>query len=235
VQDEIEQGVTPMRNNLIAALLCLAASVPVVAQKADQRLADSTTVLQTIMAKHDIAQEVLDKAVCVMVYPSVKKVGLGIGVSYGRGVLVCRTGANLGGRWGAPIMYTLDTHSLGAQLGSSATDYVLLVMTQRGASKVLSGKLKLGAGASAVAGPSGATATGFNDPNVDILSYAQSKGLFAGASLGTASMASDDDINKELYGKPIDAAQMAHDSQTPIPPAAQPLIAVLQKASPKRM
>jgi len=224
-----------MKNNLIAVLLCLAVTAPAVAQKADQRLAESTTVLQTIMAKNDIPRDVLNRAVCVMVYPSVKKVGLGIGVGYGRGVLVCRTGANLSGRWGAPIMYTLDTHSLGAQLGSSATDYVLLVMTQRGADKVLSGKLKLGAGASAVAGPSGANASGFNDPNVDILSYAQSKGLFAGASLGTASMASDDDMNKELYGKPIDAIRMVRDSQTPIPPAAQPLIAVLQKASPKRI
>jgi lipid-binding SYLF domain-containing protein len=225
-----------MKSNLIAVLLCVAATTPVSAQKADQRLAESTAVLHTILVKNDIPKGVLNKAVCVMVYPSVKKVGLGIGgMGYGRGVLVCRSGAHLNGKWGAPIMYTLDAHSLGPQLGSSATDYVLLVMSQRGAGKVLSGKLKLGAGASAVAGPSGANASGFNDPNVDILSYAQSKGLFAGASLGTASMAADDDINKELYGKPIDAAQMVHDGQTPIPPAAQPLVAVLQKASPKRM
>jgi lipid-binding SYLF domain-containing protein len=213
-----------MKNNVIAVLLCLAASVPVVAQKADERLTESTAVLH-----------VWNKAVCVMVYPSVKKVGLGIGVGYGRGVLVCRSGANLSGKWGAPIMYTLDTHSLGAQLGSSATDYVLVVMTQRGADKVLSGKLKLGAGASAVAGPSGAGTAGFNDPNVDILSYAQSKGLFAGASLGSASMASDNDMNKELYGQPIDAVQMVRESHTPIPQAAQPLIDELQKVSPRRM
>jgi lipid-binding SYLF domain-containing protein len=224
-----------MKNNVIAVLLCLAASVPVVAQKADERLTESTAVLQTIMTKNEIPQDVWNKAVCVMVYPSVKKVGLGIGVGYGRGVLVCRSGANLSGKWGAPIMYTLDTHSLGAQLGSSATDYVLVVMTQRGADKVLSGKLKLGAGASAVAGPSGAGTAGFNDPNVDILSYAQSKGLFAGASLGSASMASDNDMNKELYGQPIDAVQMVRESHTPIPQAAQPLIDELQKVSPRRM
>jgi lipid-binding SYLF domain-containing protein len=139
------------------------------------------------------------------------------------------------GKWGAPIMYTLDTGSLGAQLGSTSTDYVLLVISQRGADKILSGKLKLGAGASAVAGPSGANAAAFNDPNVDILSYSQSKGLFAGASLGTASMASDDDANKSLYGKEIDAAQMERDGQTPIPPAAQPLIDVLKKVSAKGM
>lgn len=225
-----------MKNNLIAVLLCLAAAVPVVAQKADKRLAESTAVLKTILAKNDIPKALLNKAECVMVYPSVKKVGLGIsGMGYGRGVLVCRTGPNMDGKWGAPIMYTLDTHSLGAQLGSSSTDYVLLVMSQRGAAKVLSGKLKLGAGASAVAGPSGANASGFNDPNVDILSYSQSKGMFAGASLGTASMDADDDINKELYGKAIDAAQMVRDGKTPVPPAAQALIAVLRKASPKHM
>ena len=140
-------------------------------------MADSTTVLKTILDKHEIPQNVLDKAACVLVYPGVKKVGVGLGVSYGRGVLVCRTGAKMTGPWSAPAMYTLDTGSLGAQLGSTSTDYVLLVMTERGADKVLSGKLKLGADAHAVAGPSGANAAGFNDPNVDILSYSQSKGL----------------------------------------------------------
>ena len=159
-----------MKRNLIAVLLCFAASVPAVAQKADKRLAESTAVLTTIVDKKEISNTAWDRAKCVLVYPSVKKVGIGIGVSYGRGVLVCRTGANLDGKWGAPIMYTLDTGSLGAQLGSTSTDYVLVVITQRGADKVLSGKLKLGAGASAVAGPSGANAAAFNDPNVDILS-----------------------------------------------------------------
>ena len=140
------------------------------------------------------------------------------------------------GKWGTPIMYTLDTSSLGAQLGSTSTDYVLLVISQRGADKVLSGKLKLGAGASAVAGPSGANAAAFNDPNVDILWYFAMKGLFAGASLGTASMAADNDANKQLYGKDIDAAQIVRiAATTPIPPAAQPLIDVLQKASSKGM
>lgn len=224
-----------MKSNLIAVLLCLAGAVPAVAQKADKRLAESATVLQTITTKKEISNTAWSKAKCVLVYPSVKKVGIGIGMSYGRGVLVCRTGANMDGKWGAPIMYTLDTGSLGAQLGSTSTDYVLLVISQRGADKILSGKLKLGAGASAVAGPSGANAAALNDPNVDILSYSQSKGLFAGATLGSASMASDDTANKDLYGKDIDAAQMVRDGNTPIPPAAQPLIDVLEKASQKGM
>src|SRR5271168_1905891 len=222
-----------MKSNLIAVLLCLVVAVPAVAQKADKRLAESAAVLKTIADKKEISNTAWSRAKCVLVYPSVKKVGIGIGVSYGRGVLVCRTGANMDGKWGAPIMYTLDTGSLGAQLGSTSTDYVLLVITQRGADKVLSGKLKLGAGASAVAGPSGANAAAFNDPNVDILSYSQSKGLFAGAALGSASMASDDSMNKELYGKDIDAPQMVRDGSTPIPPAAQPLINELKRASPK--
>lgn len=224
-----------MKSNLIAVLLCLAGAVPAVAQKADKRLAESATVLQTITTKNEISNTAWSKTKCVLVYPSVKKVGIGIGVSYGRGVLVCRTGANMDGKWGAPIMYTLDTGSLGAQLGSTSTDYVLLVISQRGADKILSGKLKLGAGASAVAGPSGANAAALNDPNIDILSYSQSKGLFAGASLGSASMASDDTVNKDLYGKDIDAAQMVRDGNTSIPPAAQPLIDVLEKTSQKGM
>src|SRR5271154_4942171 len=224
-----------MNTKMIAVLLCAAAAIPAIAQKADQRLAESTAVLKTINDKSEIPNAAWSKTKCVLVYPSVKKVAIGFGQTYGRGVLVCRTGADMTGPWGAPIMYTLDLSSLGFQLGSSSTDYVLLIITQRGADKILSGKLKLGAGASAVAGPTGAHASGFNDPSIDILSYSQSKGLFAGASLGTASMASDDDANKALYGKEIDAAQMVRDGQTPIPPAAQPLIDVLRKASAKGM
>ena len=220
-----------MKRNWIA-MLALAVTIPAFAQKADKRLADSTAVLKSVLEKKEIPTSLLNKARCVMVYPSVKKVGLGIGVTYGRGVLVCRTGADMTGKWGAPIMYTMDVGSLGAQLGSTSTDYVLLVLSKRGADKVLSGKLKLGAGASAVAGPDAAQASGFNDTNVDIVTYSRSKGLFAGASLGEASMATDNDINKELYGKEVTPAQILQ-SQTAIPPAAQPLISELEKASPR--
>ncbi len=149
-------------------------------------------------------------------------------------MIVCRTGADVNSKWGAPAMYSLDTGSLGAQLGSSSTDYVLLVMSKRGADKVLSGKLQLGADASAVAGPSGASAHGFNDPNVDIVAYSQAKGMFAGASLGSASMDSDTDANTQLYGKDVNVAQLVRDSKQVVPTAAQPLVNVLEKASPKR-
>jgi lipid-binding SYLF domain-containing protein len=222
-------------NRKIAVLaMVLATMLPVIAQdKSSKRLAESTEVLKTIVGKQEIPKTLLGKAVCVLVYPSVRKVGVGIGVTYGRGVITCRKGAEMNGDWSAPAMYTLDTGSLGAQLGSTSTDYVLLVMTQRGANKVLSGKLKLGADASAASGPAGAKASTFNDPNVDILTYSQSKGLFAGASLGSASMASDDDMNKDLYGKHLDATQIVRDGAAPVPASAKGLVDFLDKNSPK--
>jgi len=216
------------------AVLAILFTIPAFAQKADKRLADSTAVLKELISNDQIPTRLLNRARCVMVYPSVKKVAIGIGGTYGRGVLVCRTGTEMSGRWGAPVMYTLDTGSLGVQLGSTATDYVLLVLSKRGADKVLSGKLKLGAGASAVAGPSAAQASGFNDTNIDIVTYARTKGLFAGASLGEASMSSDDSINKELYGKDITPTEIMA-PKTPVPPAAQPLVSELQRVSPKHV
>jgi lipid-binding SYLF domain-containing protein len=223
-----------MTRKMGAFAMVLAATLPLIAQeKATKRLAESTAVLKTIVNEQGIPKSFLGKAACVVVYPGVRKVGVGIGVTYGRGVITCRTGAEMNGGWSAPAMYTLDTGSLGAQLGTTSTDYVLLVMTQRGANKVLSGKLKLGADASAAAGPSGAQAIAFNDPNVDILTYSQAKGLFAGASLASASMASDDDMNKELYGKSMDATQIVRDGAAPVPASGKDLVNFLNKISPK--
>jgi len=220
---------------LTLALACIAIALPAAAQnKIDNRLGDSAEVLRQFLAKEgQIPQSVLDKSVCVLVFPAVKKVGVGIGVTYGRGVIVCRSGTAMTGKWSAPAMYTLDVGSLGAQLGSSSTDYVLLVETKTGAQKVLSGKLKLGAGASAVAGPSGAHAVGANDPNVDILTYSRSKGgLFAGASLGSASMDTDDSANKTVYGKDITAVEIVREGAVKATPSGSALIEVLTKASP---
>ncbi len=219
----------------MALVACFAIASPLFSadkEKMDDRLNESTAVLKTIVTKQNIPQSVLDRAVCVLVYPGVKKVGIGLGVTYGRGVLSCRSGKDMSGQWSAPAMYTLDTGSLGAQLGSTSTDYVLLVMTERGADKVLSGKLKLGADASAVAGPSGAQAVGTNDPNVDLLTYSQAKGLFAGASLGSASLASDDDANKSLYGKDINAMEIVRGATVPLPASAQGFVHELNTASP---
>jgi SH3 domain-containing YSC84-like protein 1 len=219
----------------ITVLMCFACALPVVAQtKADDRLNESADVLKTITSKQEIPKSILDKARCVVVYPRVKKVGIGIGMSYGRGVVSCRQGNTMQGRWSAPAMYKLDTGSLGVQLGGSSTDFVILVMTQTGAEKLLSGKLKLGADASAVAGPSGAKAVGANDPNTDLLTYSQAKdGLFAGASLGSASLSTDDDANKMLYGHDITATQVVRDGATTTPASARAFMSALNAASPK--
>jgi lipid-binding SYLF domain-containing protein len=131
-------------------------------------------------------------------------------------------------------MYKIDVGTLGVQLGSSTTDYVLLVETQTGAQKILSGKMKLGADASAVAGPTGAKAVAANDTNVDVLTYSRAKsGLFAGASLASASLDTDDDANKSVYGKDITATTIVREGGVTTTPAGKPLVAVLTKASPK--
>jgi SH3 domain-containing YSC84-like protein 1 len=223
-----------MTKRILLVMMCVAAASPILAQdKAADRVTESTMVLKTILEKQGIPQAVMDKAVCVLVYPNVRKVGVVAGVTYGRGLITCRTGADMKAAWSAPAMYTMDVGSVGLQLGSSATDFVLLVMTDRGAGKILSGKLKLGADASAVAGPSGAKAAGFNDPNVDVLTYSQAKGLFAGASIGSVSMDSDNDMNVELYGKAVTATEIIK-GHTPVPAAAKDLVAVLDKLSPQR-
>jgi SH3 domain-containing YSC84-like protein 1 len=220
---------------LVLVAMCLALAIPAVAQdKLDKRIAESTTVLANIIDKpNGIPRSLLDKAECVLVYPGVKKVGVGLGVSYGRGVLICRSGKTADGNWGAPVLYTLDTNSLGAQLGSTSTDYVLLVMSQNGMDKVLSGQIKLGTDATAAAGPSGAQAANFNDPKIDILTYSRTKGLFAGASLASATMGADNKADQQLYGKTIDAVEIIR-GDVPVPASAKLLVDMLNKVSPKR-
>jgi len=225
-----------MKKTALLALVSVAMTLPVVAQnKMDDRLGQSAEVLNQLILKPDaIPQAYLNKARCVLVFPAVKKVAVGIGGSYGRGVILCRTGANMTGPWSAPAMYKMDVGSLGVQLGSSTTDYVLLVLTQTGAQKILSGKLKLGAGCSAVAGPSGAQAQGLNDPNVDVLTYSRAKGgLFAGAALGSASLDTDDDANKTVYGKDITATTIVREGGVTVTPAGKRLDTILTKESPK--
>ncbi|HVO61429.1 MAG TPA: lipid-binding SYLF domain-containing protein [Terriglobales bacterium] len=221
---------------LVLVVMSLTMAVSAMAQeKVDKRIADATTVLSNIIDKpNGIPRSLLDKADCVLVYPGVKKVGVGVGVGYGRGVLLCRSGKAMDGNWGAPVMYTLDTSSLGAQLGSTSTDYVLLVMTQNGVDKVLSGKLKLGTDATAAAGPSGAQASSFNDPKIDVLTYSQAKGLFAGASLGSVSMGADNKADQQLYGKTVDAVEIIR-GDVPVPSSAKVLVDKLNQVSPKHM
>ena len=180
-----------MKKTALVALISVAITLPTLAQnKIDDRLGNSAEVLKQVLAKSDeIPQSLLNRAVCVLVFPAVKKVAVGIGGTYGRGVILCRGGVDMKGPWSAPAMYKMDVGTLGVQLGTSSVDYVLLVETKTGAEKILSGKLKLGADASAVAGPTGAKAVGANDTNVDVLTYSRAKGgLFAGASLASASL-----------------------------------------------
>ena len=202
----------------------------------DKRLANSATALQAILeGDNGLPKSVLNQAVCVLIYPGVKKVALGIGDSYGRGELICRKGVEMNGTWSAPAMYSLDQGSVGLQLGSTETDFVLVVMNQKGADQILSGKTKLGANAAAAAGPTGAQASTYNAQamNVDVLTYTRSKGLFAGVSLEGATMDTDNDANRALYGKDISAQNIVKGTE-PIVSAAKPLISLLDKTSPSR-
>jgi SH3 domain-containing YSC84-like protein 1 len=226
-----------MRNKFAILAICLAMAAPVFAQKKqDERLSKSADALREILGSDKgLPKNILDNAVCVLIFPSVKKVAVGIGGSYGRGALVCRRGSGMDGKWAAPAMYALDQGSLGIQLGATATDFVLVVMNNKGADQILSGKTKLGANAAAAAGPTGAQATGYNaaSMNVDVLTYSRTKGLFAGVSLEGASMDTDNDANKALYGKEIGSREI-ETGVGPVPEAAQPLVSLLDKASPTR-
>jgi SH3 domain-containing YSC84-like protein 1 len=224
-----------MKKEILLSVLCLAVVSSLFAQKKEEgRIANSADVLRQLIAG-DLPTNILDQADCVVIFPSVKKVAVGIGGSYGRGVLVCRTGAEMNGGWGAPAMYRLDQGSIGVQLGSTATDFVLVVMNKKGAEQILNGKTKLGTNAAAAAGPSAAQASAYNAAamNVDVLTYSRSKGLFAGVSLDGASMDSDNDANKSLYGKDRIAKEIVEGGQAPTA-AAKPLDDVLTKASPAR-
>ena len=224
-----------MKKSMVACVLGLAVASSLFAQKKEEtRISNSADVLRQLIAG-DLPKNILDQADCVVVFPSVKKVAVGIGGSYGRGVLVCRAGAEMNGEWGAPAMYRLDQGSIGIQLGSTATDFVLVVMNKKGAEQILNGKTKLGTNAAAAAGPSAAQASAYNAAamNVDVLTYSRSKGLFAGVSLEGASMDSDNDANKSLYGKELSAKDIVQGGQA-APGAAKTLDEVLTKASPAR-
>ena len=200
-----------------------------------QRVKDSGEVLKDILnIPDDIPQELLDKAECIIVLPSVKKGALGIGGSYGRGVMVCRSGAHYKGKWGAPALYALEGISIGFQLGGQATDFVLLVMNPKGAESLLHSKVKLGADASAAAGPKGRTAEGATDivMTAEILSYSRNKGLFAGVSLEGSTLRSDGSANEKLYGRKLSAQDIIRGGKVGIPPSARELVSLLDKKSP---
>ena len=204
-------------------------------EREEDRVKESGTVLKEILnIPDDIPKDLIDKAECAIILPSVKKGAFGIGGSYGRGVMVCRSGAHYTGRWGAPALYALEGVSIGFQLGGQATDFVLLVMNPKGAQSLLSSKVKLGADASAAAGPKGRTAEGATDivMNAEILSYSRNKGLFAGVSLEGSTLRSDGSANEKLYGRKLSAKEIIRDSRVGVPGCAHELVSLLNGKSP---
>jgi len=219
-------------------LLCTCFAANALAQKKEEdRLKESAGVLKEILGipEKGIPRDLLDKAECVVVFPSVKKAGLGIGASYGRGAIVCRTGEGFRGPWSAPAMFALEGASIGFQIGGEATDFVLLVMNEKGADSVMSSKVKLGADASAAAGPVGRTSSAETDiaMKAEILSYSRARGVFGGVSLAGSTLRSDGGANKNLYGQDLDARQIVREHKVEVPSAGKPLVELLEHTSPK--
>ena len=222
----------------LALMLTTALAVSAYAQSKEQdRLENSGRVVKEIMDIPDnIPQSVIDKADCVVVLPSVLKAAFVVGASYGRGVMVCRTGDNMRGPWGAPTMMALEGGSVGLQIGGQATDFVILVMNNRGADSVLHSKVKLGGDASVAAGPKGRDASAESDVTLraEMLSYSRARGVFAGISLEGSTVRPDNDANKRIYGKEITSEDIITESRLHAPESAHLLLARLQKASPHR-
>ena len=217
-----------------AVLLMSATTFAANDEREEARVKDAGTVLKEILnIPDDIPHDLLNKAECMIILPSLLKGAFGIGGSYGRGVMVCRSGEHYKGRWGAPALYALEGVSIGFQLGGQATDFVLLVMNQKGAQSLLYSKVKLGADASAAAGPKGRTAEGATDivMNAEILSYSRNKGLFAGVSLEGSTLRSDGSANEKLYGKKLSAKEIIREGRVGIPPCARELVSLLNTKS----
>jgi lipid-binding SYLF domain-containing protein len=204
----------------------------------EQRLQKAATVLGEIINIPDnIPQDLIDKAECVIVLPSVKKFAIGIGGNYGKGAMVCRGGAKFDGPWGPPAAMRLEGASIGFQLGGSATDFVLLIMNPKGAESLLASKVKLGADASAAAGPKGRDTAAATDAqmNAEVLSYSRAKGLFAGVSLEGSTLRQDNDADKNIYGHDVSAKEVVLEAKVQSTPGGQAIDDVLNKKSPKNL
>ncbi len=223
---------------LISIMLILPFSAFAAAQneKETDRVKEAGTVLKEILAiPDDIPKDLVDKAECVIVLPSVKKAAFGVGISYGRGVMTCRSGQHYTGPWTAPALYALEGGNIGFQLGGQATDFVILVMNPSGAKSLLSSKVKLGADASAAAGPKGRSADAATDVvmRAEMLSYSRSRGLFAGVSLEGSTLRADNRANRKLYGRELTAKEILREGKVGSPGSAHELIALLNRYSPK--
>src|SRR5580692_3424204 len=182
-----------------------------------------------------IPKDLLNKAECVIVIPSVLKFAIGVGGDFGRGAIICRTGQHFRGPWSAPALFALEGANIGFQLGGQATDFVLLVMNPRGANSILSSKVKLGADASAAIGPKGRTAAADTDivMRAEVLSYSRARGLFAGVSLEGSTLRSDGSANRKLYGRSLTAKEIVREGKAGVPASGRELVSLLNKQSPK--
>ena len=204
--------------------------------KEQKRLESCGQVLKAIMDVPDgIPKDLLSKAECVIVIPSVLKFAIGIGGDFGRGAISCRTGQQFTGHWSAPALFALEGANIGFQLGGQSTDFVLLVMNPKGANSILSSKVKLGADASAAAGPKGRATAADTDimMKAEVLSYSRSRGLFAGISLEGSTLRSDGSANKKLYGRSLSAKEIVRENKVGVPASGRELISILDKNSPK--
>ena len=203
--------------------------------KEQKRLQECGVVMQEVLNIPDnIPHELLEKAECVIVIPSVRKLAFGVGASYGRGAMVCRKGEKFNGAWGAPAMYALEGGSVGFQIGGEATDLILLVMNDRGMESILSSKVKLGADASVAAGPKGRDASADTDAKMraEILSYSRSRGVFAGISLEGSTLRPDDEASEQVYGHAIKAKEIVRSQTMSVPATGRHLVNTLQKNAP---
>lgn len=225
---------------LLVTAVCLTFAAGVVyankLNKEQRRLEECGTVMSEVLhVPDDIPRDLLNKAECVIVIPSVKKLAFGVGADYGRGAMVCRTGEHFRGHWGAPAMYALEGASVGFQIGGEATDLILLVMNDSGMNSILSSKVKLGGDASVAAGPLGRDASADTDAwmKAEILSYSRSRGVFAGVSLEGSTIRPDDDASADVYGHPMKASEIVRGEHTGVPSTGRRLVNILQKHSPE--
>jgi len=233
----MKKPITYLMSLMLVVLPILSSSASAAGPEKDEdRLRNSGTVLKEILdVPDDIPQDLLDKAACVVVFPSVLKAAFIVGGSYGRGAMSCRRGEDFRGSWGAPTMLALEGGSFGFQIGGEATDFVLLVMNERGASGILSSKVKLGADASVAAGPVGRTASAETDATLraDILSYSRARGAFAGVALEGSTIRPDNGANKQIYGQEVPAREIVLSGHVAVPVSAQRLISTLDSRTPR--
>jgi SH3 domain-containing YSC84-like protein 1 len=225
-----------MLSSLMALMLLALPLLAAGDKKETDRLENCGMVVKEVMDIPDnIPEDLINKAECIIIFPSVLKAAFVIGGSYGRGAMICRSGEHFTGPWSAPTMMALEGGSFGLQLGGQATDFVLLVMNPRGAKAILSSKVKLGADASAAAGPKGRTANASTDVTMraEVLSYSRARGLFAGLSLEGSTVRPDNDANERIYGKKVEAESIVFKGAVAVPPAAQKMVAYLNQKSPK--